>query len=78
MWNWTTNRFEYGKAFDVQKLGNDLQGVKLKTNPSKFVSGTGEVRVVFRAHDPFRRRGTNPSPFRLRTDLVKLNVKSSS
>ena len=78
LWNWTTNRFEYGKAFDVQKQGNDLQGVKLKTNPSKFVSGTGEVRVVFRAHDPFRRRGTNPSPFRLRTDLVKLNVKSSS
>ncbi len=76
LWNWNTNLFEYGKAFDVQKLGNDLQATKIKDNPGRFVSNTGQVRMVFRAHDPFRRRGTSPSPFRLRTDLVKLNVKT--
>jgi hypothetical protein len=76
LWNWNTNQYEYGKAFDVHKLGNDIQGTKIKDNPGRFVSPTGQVRMVFRAHDPFRRRGTTPSPFRLRTDLVKLNVKS--
>ncbi len=76
LWNWNQNRFEYGKAFPVRRLGNDIQSVKLKTSLAKYVSGTGQVRVVIRAHDPFRFRGTSPSPFRLRTDLVKLTVKS--
>jgi hypothetical protein len=76
LWNWNQNKFEYAKAFPVRRLGNDIQSIKLKSNLAKYVSGTGQVRMVFRAHDPFRFRGQSPSPFRLRTDLVKLNVKS--
>lgn len=76
LWNWNTNQWEYGKAFALAKLGNDQQGTKIKQNPGRFVSPTGQVRMVFRAHDTYRRRGTTPSPFRLRTDLVKLNVKT--
>ncbi len=76
LWNWNASKFEYAKAFPVQKLGNDIQSVKLKTNLAKYVSGTGQVRMVFRSHDPFRFRGITPSPFRLRMDLIKLNVRS--
>lgn len=75
-WNWNTTQFEYGKAFGLEQIGNDLQGTKIKINPSKYVSGTGQVRAVFRAHDPFRFRGGSPSPFRLRTDFVNLNIKT--
>jgi hypothetical protein len=75
-WNWNTGAYEYGKAFSVEKVGNDQQGVKIKTNPGKYVSNTGQVRILVRSHDPYRRRGINPSPFRMRTDFVQLNVKS--
>jgi hypothetical protein len=76
LWNWNTNQYEYVKAFSVEKLGNNLQGVKVNSNPGRFVSGAGEVRMLFRTHDPFRRRGVPPSPFRMRTDMVVLNVEA--
>lgn len=77
LWDWTTNQFEYANAFTIEKLGNNINLTKITDNPGQYVSNTGQVRAVFRAHEPFRRRGALLNPFRMRLDLAKLTIVSS-
>jgi hypothetical protein len=77
LWDWTTNQFEYANAFSIEKLGNNINLTKITDNPGQYVSNTGQVRAVFRAHEPFRRRGALLNPFRLRLDLAKLTIVAS-
>jgi hypothetical protein len=77
LWDWTSNQFEYANAFTIDKLGNNINLTKITDNPAQYVSNTGQVRAVFRAHEPFRRRGALLNPFRLRLDLAKLTIVSS-
>ncbi|MCH7944422.1 MAG: hypothetical protein IIC73_00165 [Armatimonadetes bacterium] len=76
-YNWTINSYQYIKVIAIKSSDNVQRVIKIKKNPGDFVSSGGEVRIVVRAHDPFRRRGRNPEPFRLRTDLIRLNVRAS-
>ncbi|HXH59825.1 MAG TPA: hypothetical protein VNI20_00550 [Fimbriimonadaceae bacterium] len=76
LWNWNTSKYEYVKAFPMKVAAANMQAFKLKTDLAKYISNAGDVRVLFRAHDPLRRRGSDASPFRMRTDVVHLKVKS--
>ncbi|MCH8978431.1 MAG: hypothetical protein IH945_04215 [Armatimonadetes bacterium] len=73
--NWSINSYQYVKVFAIKATDNDKRVIKIKKNPGDFVSSGGEVKLLIRAHDPFKRRGRNPEPFRLRVDLFGLNVK---
>jgi hypothetical protein len=77
LWDWNTNQFEYANAFTINKLGNEINLTKITDNPGQYVSAGGQVRAVFRAHEPFRRRGALLNPFRLRLDLAKLTIVAS-
>ena len=74
-YNWTTSTYKYIKVIPLKSAGNVQKVIKIKSGASDFVSSSGQVRILLRAHDPFRRRGRLPEPFRLRIDLIKLNVE---
>jgi hypothetical protein len=73
LWNWDTAQFELGNTFKLN-LVDTTNTVRLKTNFLKYISAGGQVRIAFRAHDPFRRDGARPQAFLFRTDLANLQV----
>ena len=75
IWNWNTSQYEFGKAFSLSST--DVRQYAIITgNVSKYINGSGQVRMAFRAHDPFRVRGQRPQPFTLHTDYIHLHVQS--
>ncbi|MEX2242505.1 MAG: hypothetical protein WD716_01530 [Fimbriimonadaceae bacterium] len=73
LWNWNTGQFEIGNSFSLKPADNTFT-CKLTSNLQRYISGGGQVRIAFRAHDPFRHNGARPQAFQFRTDLVKLQV----
>jgi len=71
--NWNAGQFEIGNSFSLEPTDITFT-CKLKSNLEKYISGGGQVRIAFRAHDPFRRDGARPRAFQFRTDLVTLQV----
>jgi hypothetical protein len=73
LWNWTTSQFEIGNTFKLEP-SDTTSTVRLRANFLQYINGGGQVRIAFRAHDPYRHNGARPQPFQFRTDFVDLQV----
>ena len=73
LWHWGTGQFHFVKSYN-SKATDAKQYAQVVDDVSEYVGAGGEVRVAFRAHDPFRRDGARPQAFTIRTDMVHLDV----
>jgi hypothetical protein len=73
LWNWNTSQYELGNSFSM-KSSDTTSTVKLKANFLQYINGGGQIRIAFRAHDPYRREGARPQVFQFRTDLAHLQI----
>lgn len=71
--NWTAKKYEYVKSFRVRPSGNEQTLIKIKKTPGNYVSPGRSVRIAIRVDGPSHH--AKPEQFRMRTDLVRLNVK---
>ncbi|MCB8931868.1 MAG: S8 family peptidase [Fimbriimonadaceae bacterium] len=70
LFNWNTNQYDFFKAFPLYTT-DQTQKLRIYT-PATYVSSTGEVRGITRAHVPLRRMSW--SPFTYAINEVKLSA----
>lgn len=71
--NWNTGQFEFIKSFPF-KSGDVSATAVAGGDLTRFVSPSGEVRAVFRAHVPSK----GPVAFPFKIDLIQLQIEWSS
>ncbi len=78
LFNFETGEYDYAKAFPMRMLSGDaVQSLRLRGDAvAKYIDSSGQIRVLIRAHEPYRRSGNIPTPFRMMSDWMNINVRS--
>lgn len=75
LWNVASARWDPIKSFNV--TSNNVQTTATVSGTAgKYVDANKRVFVLFRALDPNRRNGVAPTPFKLKSDMLRLVVRT--
>ena len=75
LWNVASARWDPIKSFNV--TSNNVQTTATVSGTAgKYVDANKRVLVLFRALDPNRRNGVAPTPFKLKSDMLRLVVRT--
>ena len=75
IYNFNTGAYEYLKSFSVDANSASVQRVTIKSSIENYLDEFGIMGLMIRAHDQYRRNGRSPEPFKLKMDLVRLQVR---
>ncbi|MCW5936608.1 MAG: hypothetical protein KIT11_04800 [Fimbriimonadaceae bacterium] len=72
LWNYATKKWDFIKSFTTTGTSADYK-IQLVGTAKNYISSK-RMKVQYRVHDPVRRNGASPTPFRMRADTVQVEV----
>jgi hypothetical protein len=76
VWDRVLNRYRQMRSFPLHPTSNTVWEASLPAPFTRWISPTGEIRVVVRGHAPILRNSNQgPTPFRFMLDMVNVRAK---